>query len=127
VPCFLRFDSQWYLSRRVQSRYIGHPQFDELAAQQLNAAFVEEQQDKPGTIIGLLPGSRNQELDRNLSTLIRAAAKIHEARPDARFLVACHRPDHRRRVEKELDGTGLPVAAFDGRTDEIIHLAHACV
>ena len=68
-----------------------------------------------------------EQIDIGGPTMIRAAAKIHEARPDARFLVACYRQEHRHRVEKELDGTGLPVEVFAGRTAEIIHLAHACV
>jgi lipid-A-disaccharide synthase len=128
VLCALPFEEPWYRLRAVPASYVGHPYFDELPRQQLDAMFVAEQQAQPGTIVGLLPGSRNQEIDRNLSTLIRAAALIHSARPDTRFLVACYRPAQRRRVEAYLQGRSLPyISTFAGRTPEIIHLAQACV
>jgi lipid-A-disaccharide synthase len=127
VLCNLPFEQDWYKKRGVAARYIGHPYFDELAAQQLDDAFVTSQQGQPGQIIGLLPGSRNQELDHNLETLLGAARRIHTARPDVRFLVACLHDSHREKIEASLGTWGLPVEACAGRTPEIIHLAHACI
>jgi lipid-A-disaccharide synthase len=128
VLCALPFEEPWYRLRAVPASYVGHPYFDELPRQQLDAVFVAEQQAQPGTIVGLLPGSRNQEIDRNLSTLIRAAGLIHSAWPDTRFLVACYRSAQRRRVEAYLRGRTLPyISTCAGRTPEIIHLAQACV
>jgi lipid-A-disaccharide synthase len=123
VLCSLDFEEPWYRERGVAAHYLGHPYFDELPRQQLNAAFVEEQQERPGTVIGLLPGSRNQEVERNLTTLLGAARHVHAARPDTRFLVACYRGEHKNQVEERLHGSGLPVEAHTGRTPEIIHLA----
>jgi lipid-A-disaccharide synthase len=111
----------------VRARYVGHPYFDELPRQRLDEAFVAGQRQRPGPIIGLLPGSRNQEVERNLPTLVRAAAHIHAARPDTRFLVACFKPSHRQDVEAYLQGRRLPIETWSGRTPEIIHLAHSCV
>src|SRR5206468_2395321 len=81
----------------------------------------------PQIPVGLLPGSRTQEVTRNLPTLVRAAARIHAARPDTRFLVACFREAHRQTVEAHLRGRGLPVEAFVGRTPEVIRAARACL
>ena len=127
VFCTLSFEEKWYRDRGVPARYVGHPYFDELAAQQLNAAFVEDQQDRPGTVIGLLPGSRNQEVESNLPALLAAADYIYAARPDTRFLVACLHAHQRDRVEEALLDWALPIEAHAGRTAEIIHLAHSCV
>jgi lipid-A-disaccharide synthase len=127
VLCSLHFEEPWYRARGVAAHYLGHPYFDELSQQQLNAAFVEGQQERPGTIIGLLPGSRNQELDLNLTTLLGAARRVHGARPETRFLVACYKEEHRTQVEARLAGLGLPAEAYAGRTAEIIHLAKATV
>ncbi|HMC66247.1 MAG TPA: lipid-A-disaccharide synthetase, partial [Gemmataceae bacterium] len=104
-----------------------HPFFDELPRQELQLEFISAQRTRPGTIIGLLPGSRTQEVERNLSTLVRAASRIHAARPDTRFLVACYQEHHRDHVIARLRHRGLPVAVFAGRTPEIIHRAHSCV
>jgi lipid-A-disaccharide synthase len=127
VLCTLPFEEPWYRSRGVAAHYLGHPYFDELPQQQLNAAFVEAQQERLGTVIGLLPGSRNQELEHNLATLLGAARRIHAARPDTRFLVACYKPEHTSLVEARLHGCGLPIEVHAGRTPEIIHLARATV
>src|SRR6516165_4737745 len=40
VLCSLPFEEPWYKERGVAAKYIGHPYFDELSEQQLNAAFV---------------------------------------------------------------------------------------
>jgi lipid-A-disaccharide synthase len=127
VLCTLNFEEPWYRARGVAAHYIGHPYFDELSRQQLNAAFVEGQQERPGTIIGLLPGSRNQEVERNLTTLLGAARHVHAARPEARFLVACYRDEHKSQVKERLRPLGLPIEAHAGRTAEIIHLAKATI
>jgi lipid-A-disaccharide synthase len=127
VLCTLPFEEPWYHARGVAARYIGHPYFDELARQRLDPAFLADQLSRPGTVISLLPGSRRQEVERNLSTLIEAAARVHAARPEVRFLVACFQPAQRRYVESRLKGCPVPIEACAGRTPEIIHLAHACV
>jgi lipid-A-disaccharide synthase len=127
VLCTLPFEQEWYRQRHIAAEYIGHPYFDELREQRLDSSFLSAQRERSGTIIGLLPGSRNQELHYNLSSLLGAAALIHARRPDVRFLVACFRERHRRQVEERLVGLGLPIEAHVGRTPEIIHLAHSCL
>lgn len=136
VLCSLPFEEPWYQNRGVAAHYVGHPYFDELPQQQLDGRFMAEQQERPGTIVGLLPGSRNQELDRNLSTLIRAAGRIHAQRPDTRFLVACFKSSHQHHVVSYLNRlaakrggalAALPVQVCVQRTPEIIELAHSCI
>ena len=88
VLCSLPFEEPWYRERGVAAEYVGHPFFDELPGQRLDSAFVTAQQRQGGTIIGLLPGSRTQEVERNFLSQLRAAQAIHRARPETRFLVA---------------------------------------
>jgi lipid-A-disaccharide synthase len=127
VLCALPFEKAWYEARGVAAHYVGHPYFDELPAQQLDRAFLAEQRTRPGPIIGLLPGSRTQEVERNFATLVRAVRQIHGCRHDVRFLVACFKEAHRQTAAGFLRGAGLPVEAHVGRTPEIIELAHSCV
>jgi lipid-A-disaccharide synthase len=128
VLCTLPFEPAWYHARGVPAHYVGHPYFDELPQQRLDAEFLAGQRDRSGKVIALLPGSRTQEVERNLSTLVRAAGRIHAARPDTRFLVACYRPAHQERVAAYLRRrAAAPIEPHVGRTPEIIELAHACV
>ena len=127
VLCNLPFEEAWYGQRGVAAKYIGHPYFDALAGQQLDAAFVAEQAKKPGPIIALLPGSRDQEIKRNLDTMLAAVVRIQAARPDTRFVAACLRPDQRQLVEDRLRAAALSAEAWTGHMPEILHLAHACI
>jgi lipid-A-disaccharide synthase len=127
VLCTLPFEEAWYRQRNIAAEYIGHPYFDELSEQRLDNDFLAAQLTRPEVVVGLLPGSRNQELHYNLSSLLRAAALIHARRTDTRFLVACYREHHRSQVEERLRGLGLPIEAHVGRTPEIIHVAHSCL
>ena len=62
----LPFEDDWFRARGVRAHYTGHPYFDELAAQQLDPAFMLEQRAQGGRVVGLLPGSRNQEAVRGV-------------------------------------------------------------
>lgn len=126
VLCSLPFEPAWYRERGVTAHYVGHPFFDELAHHQLDADFLKEQADG-GPVVGLLPGSRTQEVHRNLSTLVRAAQRIHQERPDARFLVACFKPAQQQLIDAYLRDKALPVITFVGRTPEIIKLSQATI
>jgi lipid-A-disaccharide synthase len=122
----LPFEEAWYRSRGVPTHHVGHPYFDELPAQPFDADFVAEQQGRPGDVVGLLPGSRDQEVERHLPTLLATAARIHAARPETRFLVACLRPEQAERVRSQVPAS-LPIEVHAGRTTEIIRLSRACV
>jgi lipid-A-disaccharide synthase len=124
----LPFENDWYEERGVRAHFVGHPYFDELPHQQLDAEFLQSQQARPGPIIGLLPGSRTQEVEDNLDTLVGAAERIHTEHPETRFLVACYKPAHRLQVEQYLGGLDCPfIEPNVGRTPEILSLAHSCI
>jgi lipid-A-disaccharide synthase len=123
----LPFEEEWYRARGVATHYVGHPYFDELARQQLDPAFMHEQRGKGGPIIGLLPGSRNQEVASNFAMMLATAAKLKAAHPAARFLVAAFNERHAVDARAAAAATGLPVEVFVGRTPEIIELADVCV
>jgi lipid-A-disaccharide synthase len=127
VLCALPFEEAWYHEHRVSASFVGHPYFDALARQQFDADFLAQHAQRPGPLIGLLPGSRTQEVDRNIETLLGAADRVFAARPDARFLVAGFREKHRRTVLEHLRGRNLPIDVCVGRTAEIIHLSTCCV
>ncbi len=123
----LPFEHDWLEAHGVRSRYIGHPYFDELARQRLDAEFLASQRQRGGPIVAVLPGSRRHELNYNTPSLVKAARIIHERRPDVRFLAACLKPEHAAIVREYLAGVNLPVEVHVGRTPEIIELAHSCM
>jgi lipid-A-disaccharide synthase len=129
VLCSLPFEERWYHDRGVPgARYVGHPFFDELPHQRLDGDFLQAHRATGAPTVGLLPGSRTQEVHRNLSTLVRSAALIHRARPQTRFLVACFRAAHREMVDAYLSRHApLPIETCVDRTPEVIELSQACI
>jgi lipid-A-disaccharide synthase len=127
VMTALPFEDDWYRSRHVKTHYVGHPYFDELAAQELDPVFVGYHRGKGGPIVALLPGSRTQEVATNFGMMLAAAAKVHAQRPDVRFLVAAFNERHAATARVAAAATGLPIDVHVGRTPEIIELADAAI
>ncbi len=125
VLACLPFEDVWFRDRGINSRFIGHPFFDDLAAQRLDAEFMAAQRARPGIPIGILPGSREGEITRNLPSLMKAAAMVHARRPDTRFVVACLKPAQAERVRGETRGVPFPIEVHHGRTPEVIELVHS--
>jgi lipid-A-disaccharide synthase len=127
VLTVLPFEDDWYRSRGVGTHFVGHPYFDELAAQQPDAALVAAERAAGGPIVGLLPGSRDQEVTANLPLLVGAARRVAAVRPDVRYRVAAFNERQAEKCRAAFTDTGLPVEVLVGRTPEVIAMATACV
>ena len=127
ILCKLPFEEAWFAERGVQAKFVGHPYFDELHSQKLDTSFVQKRKDTGRPIIGLLPGSRTQEVSGNFQSIARAASLIHKTNPETRFLVACYKESHLSLIQSELQRYSFPVEVHVGKTPEIIDLAHSCI
>lgn len=128
VLCTLPFEEQWYRDRGVEAEYVGHPFFDELLKQKLDANFVAQQRTRGSEIVALLPGSRDQEVERNLSTLVGTAVQMHRERPQTRFLIACFKERQQSTIDAYLRSfPDLPIETHVGRTPEILDLCKVCI
>ncbi len=139
VLCSLPFEPEWYKKHGYDNAvYVGHPYFDEVSDRPVDNDFLAEQQTHVGPIVAILPGSRTQEIRRNLPSMLRAAAKVAANRPDTRFMVACLHERHAALVRGLSDrlsredrqvSPAIPVldpaalSVFSGRTPELIRLA----
>jgi lipid-A-disaccharide synthase len=126
VLCSLPFEPEWYHTRGVpNARYVGHPYFDELSERTLDERFLESERAKRGPMVAILPGSRTQELIRNLPVMLRAASTLHAIRPEVRFVVAALHDRHKARVEEMISKwkVSLPIEVQAARTPELIRLA----
>ncbi len=125
----LQFETRWYRDRGVDAQFVGHPFFDEVAEHQLDPQFMSAQREQPGAVIGVLPGSRNQEVLRNWPIQLATIRRVHDRCPETRFLVACYNQRHLDWCRSILtaEGTDLPVELCVHRTPEIIAAADACL
>jgi lipid-A-disaccharide synthase len=134
VLCSLPFEPAWYQARGVEGAvYVGHPYFDELADRPLDENFLAEQRVQLGQIVAILPGSRTQEVLRNLPEMLRAANELSRQRPGVRFAVACLHERHKALAERIIAESGVcegrptgpvpSIAVHAGRTPELIRSA----
>jgi len=127
VLCTLPFEEEWFRERGCRATFVGHPYFDEVRHQRLDAEFLTRQRAAVGRLVTILPGSRTQEVQHNLRWMLKAAEQIHARVPETRFAVAAFKP-HQAEMARQMAGEcAAPVEVFVGRTPELIHLAECCL
>lgn len=127
VLCGLPFEAEWFRAQGCNATLVGHPFFDEVRRQQLDAAFMERESRRAGPLVTILPGSRTQEVAHNLAWFLKAAAIVRRQAPEARFAVAAFKPSHAELARSAAAASGLPVDVHVGRTPELIRLANCCM
>lgn len=128
VLCGLPFEPEWYARRGINAEYVGHPFFDEVASHDLDEAACESMQTDNRKLLGVLPGSRNKEIERNWPTMLDVLQRIHTEQPDVRFVVASYNEKQAarcREIAKEKD-VELPLEYRIGVTPEVIDSADCC-
>ena len=86
----LPFEEAFYRDSGVNVEFVGHPLLDEINPELFETQHREWERAKfclrPGEIcIGLMPGSRNSELDHHLAIQIETAEQMHTADPKLKF------------------------------------------
>jgi lipid-A-disaccharide synthase len=129
VLCALPFETAWYAQRGVEAEYVGHPFFDEVADAVLDQPFIDERQVSGQRNVGILPGSRNAEVDNNWPMMIAVIQQLHAAHPSARFFVACYKEAHREFCANWIrdHNLDLPVELHVNKTSEIVELVECCL
>ena len=115
------FEVPLYESAGASVKFVGHPLLDALAAPPTRG----ESRGTLGvpaetTLVGLLPGSRREEVERLLPEMLRAAALIRRARPDVQFVLAPAPTVDGTLVHSMLAGAPVPVPVATGRAYEVM-------
>jgi lipid-A-disaccharide synthase len=82
------FETTYYQAENIPVRYVGHPSVDKTYPQRTKAedlALFGLNSQQP--IVGLLPGSRMNEIKRMLPVMLEAAAKIAILKPQTQFIL----------------------------------------
>ncbi len=80
--CLFPFETDFYQKRGLPAKFVGHPLLDNLP--QINHTAQKEKIEK---IIGLLPGSRPDEIKRHLPIMMDACQRIKTEFPNTRFIL----------------------------------------
>ncbi len=123
VLCGLPFEEAWLRRHGCNATFVGHPFFDEVLRHPYDEAFIKQHCDKPGPLVAILPGSRNQEVTHNLHWFLKAASIVREKVPEARFAIASFKP-HQAEIARQLvERSGQPIEVCLGKTPELMKVA----
>jgi lipid-A-disaccharide synthase len=85
VAVILPFEKDYYSAHSVPATFVGHPLMDHYAS-----IPAKKYQYTPGKnpVIGLLPGSRRSEIERNLPEMLAAASQLQQRYKNMEFAVS---------------------------------------
>ncbi|MEZ6132553.1 MAG: lipid-A-disaccharide synthase [Planctomycetaceae bacterium] len=131
VICNLPFEYEWYKSRNVKATWVGHPFFDEVAARKLDADLVAELQnrDPAQRLIGVLPGSRRHEVERNFPVMLDVIRTVNAAVPNVRWVVGNYIEQHTQMCRQLQADANIDadLTYYIDRTSEVIEAAECCL
>jgi len=82
------FETAYYDAENVPVRYVGHPSVDKVHPQHGKAEdFASFGLDGHKPVVGLLPGSRANEIKRLLPVMLKAAEQLQVDLPDIQFIL----------------------------------------
>ena len=79
MAVILPFEAEYYRRRNVSATFVGHPLLDYYQ----EPSEPQSEEKKSGAAVGLLPGSRYGEIEKNLPVMLAAATRIRAAAADA--------------------------------------------
>jgi lipid-A-disaccharide synthase len=124
----LPFEHDWFTAHGLRSTLVGHPFFDELDTAIIRHSVATTVAEP---LVLLLPGSRGQEIEGVLGTLLQSAAIIRRSVPGARFAIGALHDRHARRIDEMLranrEASGLGIEVHAGRTRSLIGEATAAI
>ena len=111
----LPFEKEIYDKAGVPCAYVGHPLIDHIDSLSLPGEY------KGSMVIGVLPGSRAQEIDKIFPVMLEVARRIREKYPQARFVAPC--VDEERAVQIRMIAADFPIQTVIQRTYEVLRAA----
>jgi lipid-A-disaccharide synthase len=121
------FEPALYENAKLAVTFVGHP----MAAAAATASSRRETRDllkleSSRPVFALLPGSRMGELEMHSELLLKTAAEIFEAQPEARFVVPLASREAREffeQVQYRLQFEALPMTLLYGHADHALRAA----
>jgi lipid-A-disaccharide synthase len=82
------FETAYYEAENVPVRYVGHPSVDKVHPQfSREEGFKRFGLDASRPVVGILPGSRANEIKRMLPVMLQAVEKLAQRHPNLQFLL----------------------------------------
>lgn len=112
----------------VNAVFAGHPLMEELAPV-LDAPADPGRFGVPAgkRVVGILPGSRAGEVEKNLPVLLSSGRLVADRIPDVHFVLPVARAAHRETIERGVAGCGLPLTLVSEDRHRLFRCMHAAM
>ena len=120
---FFPFEETFYRREGIPVTWVGHPLIDHAKAAMSRGEARKACGLNPWRrTVGLLPGSREQEIARHLPLMMRAARRIAWRMPGVQFLLPRAPSVSRQRLDALLTGSRCAVQVAEGSTYDALQL-----
>jgi lipid-A-disaccharide synthase len=120
----LPFEQEFYRKHRVPAAYVGNPLLDIAKPALSRQEFCRRHGLDPRRhVIGLLPGSRQQEIDRILPVMLETCALLHERDGSLQFALALAPHVDRAQAQRLVAQSGFGIALVEDQSYDV--MAHS--
>jgi lipid-A-disaccharide synthase len=122
------FEVPFYEAHQIPVSYVGHPLAGQVVPSIPKAqALSEFDLETTGPVIGLLPGSRSNEIRRLLPVMLDAAAMLAQRLPDARFILSQSSSIEDEMLRPNLRQCPVNIRVIKGRNYDVLQCCDAVV
>lgn len=122
VLCLLPFEEEWFRSRQVPAKFIGHPVINrELDTAAIATRVKTMPQGSPRIL--LLPGSRSSEVRRNLALLVKSFIELSDRNRGCAGLIVAANDRLARMIRELIHDMPVGLHVVVGDIDAAIHWA----
>lgn len=123
-----RFEEDFYAQRGVRVDFVGHPLMDVLNVPMDKNKFCQRHGlDREKLTIGLLPGSRRNEINTLLPVMLKAADRLYKEFNSIQFLVLKAHTIERSLLEEYCCKAACQPKIIDAQTHDGINACHLCI
>ncbi|WP_305906895.1 lipid-A-disaccharide synthase [Methylomarinum sp. Ch1-1] len=120
------FETAYYEAEDIPVRYVGHPSVDKVRPlHDKEEDFRRFQLDPTKPVVGILPGSRMNEIKRMLPVMLGAAEKLRNDHPGMQFLLPQAGSIDDRVLQDYLQQTAVPINVIKNQPYDVVQCCDA--
>lgn len=128
VASIFPFEAEAYREFGVDVEFVGNPLVDIVhPTMSVEAALAHFGAEATSRNILLMPGSRKQEVEGLLPTMLAAAELLYEKHQDLKFFLPRAHTIPREEIDRILQSYSVPVTVTEGHNYDLMQICTACI
>lgn len=128
VASIFPFEAEAYREFGVDVEFVGNPLVDIVhPTMSVEESLVHFGASSENRNILLMPGSRKQEVEGLLPTMLAAAERLYENHQDLKFFLPRAHTIPREDIDRILQGYSIPVTVTEGHNYDLMQICTACI